>query len=126
MPDERATDHDEAAEPSSTIAAAKVRIRRAPRYPIFLIVGAGLGAIVTLVLTALFPADPSVGFGPLFGYFAIYGIPAGVVLGALVALVLDRVSTRRAKSIVMEHTTVDPLPLDVEAPADEKAPDSGP
>lgn len=100
--------------PIGTVAAGEARIRRAPRYPMFLILGGGLGALVTFVLTALFPADPAVGFGALFGYFAIYGVSAGVLVGALVAIVLDRVSTRRSKSVVVEHTTVDPLPDDVQ------------
>lgn len=109
-----------------TVAAAEVRIRRAPRYSIFLILGGGLGAIVTFVLTALFPVDPAVGFGALFGYFAIYGVPAGVLVGAFVAIVLDRVSSRRSKSVVVEHTTVDPLPVDDEPAEDESAPDLAP
>jgi hypothetical protein len=37
-------------------------------------------------------------------------VPAGVVLGALVALALDRFSNRRSASVIAEHTTVDPLP----------------
>jgi hypothetical protein len=65
---------------------------------------------VTFILTASFPSDPNVGFGPLFGYFLIYGVPAGVVLGAVVALALDRFSNRRSASVTAEHTTVDPLP----------------
>ncbi|TXN30513.1 hypothetical protein FVP33_10815 [Lacisediminihabitans profunda] len=103
-----------------------MRIRRAPRYPIFLILGGGLGAIVTFVLTALFPVDPAVGFGALFGYFALYGVPAGVLVGAIVAIVLDRVSSRRARSVVVEHTAVDPLPAPDEPAADEPHPDRAP
>jgi fructose-specific phosphotransferase system IIC component len=109
----------EATEPLGTIVPTEVRIRRAPKYPTFLILGAAVGALVTLVVTALFPADPAVGFGALFGYFAIYGVPAGIVVGALAAIVLDRTSSRRARRIVMEHTTVDPLPADDEPPADD-------
>jgi NhaP-type Na+/H+ or K+/H+ antiporter len=97
-------------EPQGTTDSAEVRIRRAPRIPVFLVLGAVAGALVTLILTASFPADPTVGFGALFGYFAIYGVPAGVVLGALVALIVDRVSTRRARRVTMERTTVDRLP----------------
>jgi hypothetical protein len=120
MPDEPAPNDQQAVEPPGTIAPTEVRIRRAPKYATFLMLGAGVGVLVTFVVTALFPADPSVGFGPLFGFFAIYGIPAGVALGALVAIVLDRSSSRRARSIVMEHTTVDTLP------ADDTLPDPGP
>jgi hypothetical protein len=126
MPDEPAPNDQQAVEPLGTIAPTEVRIRRAPKYATFLMFGAGVGGLVTFVMTALFPADPSVGFGPLFGFFAIYGIPAGVALGALVAIVLDRSSSRRARSIVMEHTSVDPLPADDTLPVDDTAPDPGP
>lgn len=82
----------------------KVTVRRAPKFPAFMIVGGGIGAIVTFIVTNLFPVDPAVGLLPLFGYFALYGVTAGVVLGALLALILDRVSTRRAKQVEVEVT----------------------
>src|SRR5690554_5056813 len=91
-------------------------LRRAPKLSMFLLIGGSLGAIVTFILTALFPVDPQVGFGPLVGYFMLYGIPAGVVLGAVVGLILDRRSRRRATEVSVEHETI------VEA---EVAPDSG-
>jgi hypothetical protein len=83
----------------------KVTVRRAPKFPAFMIVGGGVGAIVTFIVTNLFPVDPAVGFLPLFGYFALYGITAGVVLGAVLALILDRVATRRAKQVDVEVVT---------------------
>lgn len=88
----------------------QVTVRRAPKFPAFMIVGGGIGAIVTLTLTSLFRADPSVGFGASFAYFALFGVPAGVVLGAVLALVLDRVSTRRAKTVTAEHESVEATP----------------
>ena len=84
----------------------EVRVRRAPKVPAFLIVGGGLGAIATYILTSLYPADPLIGFGALFAYFALFGIPAGVVLGALIALILDVIASRRAKVTVMQRETV--------------------
>jgi hypothetical protein len=96
--------------PEGTSVEATVTIRRAPRVPVFLILGALLGFVVTLALTASFPTDPTVGFPATFGYFLLYGVPAGVVVGALVAVVLDRISARRARTVTVEHTTVDPLP----------------
>ncbi len=86
----------------------QARIRRAPKIPAFLIVGGGLGAIATLILTSLFPADPNVGFGALFGYFALYGVTAGVVLGAVLAIILDRASARRARMVAVEREVVPP------------------
>ena len=82
-----------------------VTVRRAPKFPAFIIVGGGVGAIVTLILTSLYPADPSVGFGALFAYFALYGVTGGIVLGALLAIILDRVLARRAKTVTVEVTS---------------------
>jgi hypothetical protein len=79
-----------------------VTIRRAPKVARFLILGGALGALGTLIATTQFEADPSVGYPALFGYFALYGVPAGVAVGALVALVFDRISIRRAKSATAE------------------------
>jgi hypothetical protein len=86
---------------------AELTIRRAPKIPAFLIVGGGLGAIVTFVLTALFPVDPLVGFAALFGYFALFGVTGGVLLGALVALILDRIATRRARTARVMRETIE-------------------
>jgi NhaP-type Na+/H+ or K+/H+ antiporter len=55
-----------------------------------------------------YPVDPAVGFGVLFGYFSLFGIPVGVAVGALVALALDRVSIRRSRAATVEHETVEP------------------
>ena len=83
----------------------EMTVRRAPKISAFIFVGAALGVIVTLVLTSLFPVDPAVGFGALFAYFALYGITGGVILGAVVGIIVDRVSSRRAKTVTVEITT---------------------
>ena len=93
-------------EPGIT-STSEVRVRRAPKYPAFIIVGGGIGAIVTFVVTNLYPADPNVGFWSLLGYFSLFGITAGVVLGAVLAVILDRVGSRRARVAQAEHTTVE-------------------
>ena len=74
----------------------------------FVVVGGLVGMLATLVLTSLQPADPNVGFLALFGYFSIFGIPAGIALGALVALILDAVSRRRAKAAEFEIERAEP------------------
>ncbi len=103
-----------AAEREAVSTGDRVSVRRAPRYPRFIVLGAGLGAIVTFVLTASFPIDESVGFGPLFGYFLLFGVPAGAALGGIVAVVLDVIATRRAKQFDAERTTVDAEPEELE------------
>ena len=91
---------------ASSEVAREVSVRRAPRVSRFLILGAGLGAVVAFILTATFEVDPAVGFGASFGYFALYGIPIGLVVGGTVALVLDRRATRRAKPAIAGKLTV--------------------
>jgi len=81
----------------------QVGIRRAPKLGVFLRLGALLGALVTLVLTSLFPADEQVGFAATYAYFCLYGVPAGVVLGAVVGLGLDRRSRRRMRTVTVER-----------------------
>ena len=87
----------------------EVRIRRAPKIPAFMIAGGAVGAIASLILTSLFPVDPAVGFGPLVAYVSLFGITAGVLVGALIALLADRASTRRARTIVAEREIVPAL-----------------
>jgi len=96
----------------------EMTIRRAPKIPAFLIVGGGVGAIVTFILTGLFPVDPQVGFATLFGYFALFGVTGGVLLGALLALILDRSATRRARTARVARETIEtPAPETPAAPA---------
>ena len=77
-----------------------VRVRRAPKFGRFAIIGGAVGAITTFVATALFPVDPNVGFWALFAYFALYGVSAGIVLGLLLAFVFDVVASRRARTVI--------------------------
>lgn len=92
--------------PATSTDSQRVSIRRAPKLPVFLVIGGGVGAIVSFVLTAAFPIDPAVGFAAMFGYFALYTIPAGVVLAAVVALLLDWRSRRTAREVTIEHESV--------------------
>jgi hypothetical protein len=108
-------------DPAQSTVETEVTVRRIPRYSRFLIIGAGLGAVVTFILTASFPSDPKVGFGALFGYFILFGVPAGAVIGAVVAILLDIGLTRRARTGMAERTTVDPLPYDDERAGAEAA-----
>lgn len=88
------------------MSESEVSIRRAPKVGVFLVLGAVLGAIVTLMLTSLFTADPTVGFLASFAYFCLFGVPAGLLLGAIVAIVLDVISTRRARTVTVARDEV--------------------
>lgn len=94
----------------------RVRIRRAPKFSVFLVLGALVGIFVSLILTASFPIDPTVGFGATFGYFAIYGFVGGLLLGSVVALIFDRALSRGAKTV---RVTVDQLQVPDQETRDE-------
>lgn len=81
-------------------------MRRAPKFGAFIVVGAGIALVATLIATAQFPADPNVGFATLVAYFCLFTVPAGAALGAVIALLIDRRSTRRAKTLAAEEETV--------------------
>lgn len=85
----------------------EARIRRAPRLPVFLVFGAVLGVVAALVLTAAGRLDPEVGFGATFGYLCLWCVPVGLLLGALVAIVLDQVSRRRARLVTVERASLE-------------------
>jgi len=87
----------------AAVEQAEVRIRRAPKISVFLILGALVGFLGTLILTALQPVDPAIGFAPLFGYFLIYGIPTGVVVGGVVGVIFEWTSHRTAKIVPAER-----------------------
>lgn len=85
----------------------ELRIRRAPKLGVFLVVGGVLGALGTLILTSLYPVDPNIGFAVTFGYFCVFGVPFGVLVGALIGLALDRRSRRLVRTVSVEHEHVD-------------------
>jgi len=93
-----------------------VTVRRAPRIGAFLVVGGFLGFFATLVLTSLFEADPGVGFAASLAYFSLYGISGGVLVGAVLAVLADRRSRRRARTIEVEREEV---PAEPPAPEEQ-------
>jgi len=88
-----------------------VRVRRAPKFGRFAIIGGALGALGTFIATNLFPPDPAIGFWALFAYFSLYGVTAGVALGLVLALVLDRILGKRARAATAEREQIVEQPL---------------
>ena len=68
----------------------QVRVRRAPRYGVFLATGALLGLVVALVSGLTGPGDPGVGRLKLVGYLAIGLVLLGAMVGGLVAVSIER------------------------------------
>jgi len=101
---------DNPAETERTVEDAVV-VRRAPRYVNFLLLGAILGVIAALVLTFAFPPETQpdattvveYSAAQVFGFLLLFTIPAGVALGAVVALVLDRIGSRRETIVAAQN-----------------------
>lgn len=79
----------------------RVAIRRSPRLAAFVLVFGAVGFFGTLIVTALYEADPSLGFGTVFAYFSLYGITGSVAVGIVVWLLLDVRSKRKATETTM-------------------------
>jgi hypothetical protein len=102
--------------PDGPMDETEVSIRRAPRYARFLLAGAALGVIAALIATSVVPVDKNVGFGAMFGYLLLYGVPIGLALGAATAVLLDRRATRRASTVIAGK-------MSVRAPSGEQNPE---
>lgn len=72
-----------------------------------MVVGGSVGIIGTLIATSLFPVDPSVGFGALAAYFSLFGVSAGVVLGAIVALLFDLRSSKKSRMVRADREAIE-------------------
>ncbi|NII69620.1 potassium transporter Trk [Microbacterium ulmi] len=91
-----------------------VRIRRSPKYSVFLVAGAALGIIVAMILTFSFTGttdeSPNTGMiysqGQVFGFLALICIAGGVALAGAVALVFDRTVGRRTRDVEVDRETV--------------------
>ena len=80
----------------------EITVRRAPKYVPFLILGGIVGIIVAAVIAYAVPGDESYDPNSVFGFFMVLCGAGGVILGAIVALLLDRLSVRRAEHAVVE------------------------
>lgn len=83
-------DRPETASTRSDDGRRRLRVRRAPRYPVFLVTGTVVGVVTALVAGLSGPTPTSMGRGPLVGYLSVALGLFGALLGAIVALLLDR------------------------------------
>ncbi len=68
----------------------EVRLRRAPRYRVFIGVGAVLGAVLGVVLAVTRGGDALFSAATVTGYLAAIGLLVGALLGGVVAVLADR------------------------------------
>ncbi|GLI27572.1 hypothetical protein ARHIZOSPH14_18140 [Agromyces rhizosphaerae] len=97
-----------APEEHAEVTRDEVTVRRSPRYPRFLVLGGAVGALLALILTFAFPAVEQFDKGQIFGFLLLVLGAMGVALGAVLALVIDRVMAGHVRTVVAEHEQVHP------------------
>jgi uncharacterized BrkB/YihY/UPF0761 family membrane protein len=103
-----------------------VRVRRSPKVGVFLVLGLVVGLLVALVLTVATPDDGKFNSAQVFAYIALIFAPIGAAVFGLVAVVLDRVSVRRARVMTASLETTRGPQAEPDAPdAPAVEPDDG-
>lgn len=97
----------------SIVERDEVTVRRAPKVPVFLIMGAALGVVVSLIVTSLFPFDSGEGVAQTYGYISLWGLTIGGAVGCVVAIVAEQVTSRGAKRVQVERERLE-MPIDDE------------
>ncbi|WP_434970411.1 potassium transporter Trk [Microbacterium sp. bgisy207] len=100
--------------PTSDQRLEQVTVRRSPKYAVFLLLGGAVGMIVAMILTFAFDGttqvSPNTGLVysqmQVFGFLLLIFVSAGVALGGAVALILDRVYARRARTLRVDHERI--------------------
>jgi hypothetical protein len=101
QPQDRSADNESASE--SVLAEATVTVHRAPRYRNFMLLGAVVGVLLALILTVAFPENDEYDRVQIFGFLLLGGLAIGTTLGAVVALVIDRIIGRSRMTVVADR-----------------------
>jgi H+/Cl- antiporter ClcA len=109
---ETPTDDAARATPSETVTSETVRVRRTPRYARFMLVGVLVCVIAAFILTYSFPQGAGYDRNTVFGFMLLVAIAVGVALGALAALIADRIARRRARTVTVDRIDVRMPPED--------------
>jgi hypothetical protein len=105
--------------PAPASSIHNVVVRRSPRYVRFILVGVVLAILITLILTFVFPEQPNYSRAQVFGFVGIILVTLFVGLSCAVAVLVDRFSSRRARTIVMTTSERVEPPAEVATPTNE-------
>lgn len=95
-----------------THQTVEATVRRVPRIGVFMGIGVVLGVIAAGILTMVGSFEPSEAAnvvyppGQVFGFLLLWTAPAGLALGAVVALILERTARRHDRVVRVEHETI--------------------
>jgi len=114
-PETQAPVVEEVAEPTF------VEVRRTPNYWNFMLLFAVLAAIAITIITFALPYDAETATysrGTVYGFALLFSVAIGLAIGAVVALIAERVSRRSIRLVEAEKITG--TLKDAESPRDEK------
>ncbi len=105
---------EQGAAPQERRRDVEVRVRRAPKYGVFAAIGAVVGAVVAWLIAELQPpavneAGALVDTTAVIGLIVVVGFVLGGAAGGVAALIADRASAKRGRTLTAER-------VDVEAP----------
>ena len=86
----------------------EVSIQRSVRFGRLIIVGTGVGAIIAVMVTLMFPVVPEALYEmrQIAGFMVVLGAAIGLLCGALLGLILNIFAKRRRGTGVAVHTDV--------------------
>ena len=94
--------------PSEPRRTREITVRRAPKYLPFLLAGGVLGAVVAFAVGYTGTVPDGYTRESAFGYFLVLFAAAGVLLGGVTVLVLDRISLARSRRAIVEEVPDEP------------------
>jgi uncharacterized membrane protein len=95
-------------EVEETVEPALVEVRRTPNYWNFMILFAVLAGIAITIITFSLPYDAETATysrGTVYGFALLFSVAFGLALGAVVALIAERVSRRSIRLVEAEKIT---------------------
>ena len=98
----------EAPEVEERTESALVEVRRTPNYWNFMLLFAALAAIAITIVTFSLPYDAQTATysrGTVYGFALLISVAFGLALGAVIALIAERVSRRSIRLVQAEKVT---------------------
>jgi len=90
------------------VEPALVEVRRTPNYWSFMFLFAALAAIAITIITFAMPYDAATATysrGTVYGFALLISVAFGLALGAVIALIAERVSRRSIRLVEAERIT---------------------
>jgi hypothetical protein len=97
---------------SDSHQTVEATVRRVPRYGVLMTIGGVLGLIAAAILTFTGSFEESAALdvvypaGQVFGFLLLWTVPAGIALGGITGLILERVSRRHDRVVRVDRETI--------------------